>query len=96
MDQTDPLTNYQAIRNELEQYDEQLGQRPEIVAVTKADFPDAAAVREQLAAAIDRPVLLISAVTGEGLNELVAAIVKKLDKGTAGERGWARTKPDKQ
>ncbi|HBO45954.1 MAG TPA: GTPase ObgE [Planctomycetaceae bacterium] len=80
MDQTDPLTNYQAIRDELRQYDEELGRRPEIVAVTKADLPSAAETRERLAETIDGPVLLISAVTGEGLNELVGIIAKKLDE----------------
>jgi len=86
-DQTDPVLNYRVIRDELEQYDAALGRRPEIVAVTKADLPGAAEVRDQLAATIDRPVLLISAVTGEGLNELVAAIVTTLNKETADERG---------
>ncbi|MBN1589293.1 MAG: GTPase ObgE [Pirellulales bacterium] len=78
MDQTDPLANYQTIRNELRQYDEALGRRPEIVVVTKADLPGAAAVRDQLAAAIDRPVLLISAVTGEGLNQLLGQIAQEI------------------
>jgi len=87
LDGTEPVTNYQVIRDELRQYDESLGRRPEIVAVTKADLVGAAAVRDQLAAAIERPVLLISAVTGAGLNELVAMIVKTLDHGTADERG---------
>ena len=38
-DGTDPLANYRAIRAELEMYDAELGQRPEIVVVTKADLP---------------------------------------------------------
>ena len=86
MDQTDPLANYRAIREELEQYDTELGRRPEIVAVTKADLPAADSIREQLADEIKRSVLLISAVTGAGLNELVAEIVKALDQETADER----------
>jgi GTPase len=78
LDGSDPLANYRAIRNELERYDPRLGQRPEIVAVTKADLPEAASVREQFAATLGRPVVLVSAVTGEGLNELIAAIVRTL------------------
>ena len=78
-DQTDPLTNYRAIREELALYDEELGQRPEIVAVTKAELPEAAEVRDQLQAAIGRPVLLVSAVTGEGLNHLLQAVSAALD-----------------
>ncbi|MCR4414015.1 MAG: GTPase ObgE, partial [Thermoguttaceae bacterium] len=69
-----------AIRTELELFDPALGRRPEIVAVTKADLPSADKVREDLAAALDKPVLLISAVTGRGLNELVAAMLRAMDE----------------
>jgi GTP-binding protein len=50
------------------------------VVVTKADLPGADKVREELSKAIGRPVLLVSAVTGQGLNELVQAIVDLLEK----------------
>ena len=79
LDGTDPLTNYAAIRSELEHYNDQLGARPEILAVTKAELPDAAAVRDKLAAQSGREVLLISAVTGQGLNQLTNAIVQSLE-----------------
>jgi GTP-binding protein len=85
-DQSDPIENYRVIREELRQYDEGLARRPEVVAVTKADLPGAAEVRDRLAATTERPVLLISAVTGAGLNELVAAIVTTLNEVTADER----------
>lgn len=77
-DGTEPLANYRAIRTELELHNAELGQRPEIVAVTKADLPGAGEVRQRLAEAIDRDVLLISAVTGQGLNELVGRIALTL------------------
>ena len=77
-DATEPLTNYRAIRAELEKYDFDLGRRVEIVAVTKADLPEADVVRKLLAETIGSEVLLISAVTGQGLNELVGAIAKQL------------------
>ena len=79
LDETDPLENYHAIRDELERYDSDLGRRPEIVAVSKADLPDAQTVRDRLAQAIRRDVTLISAVTGQGLNELMAVIVRALE-----------------
>ena len=63
MDGTDPLENYHAITDELVQYNEQLGQRPQLVAVTKAELPDAEQVRDQLAAATNSDVFLISSVT---------------------------------
>jgi GTP-binding protein len=80
MDGSDPLENYRTIRAELEQYDADLAARPEIVAVSKAELPGAAEVREELAAEIGRPVLLFSAVTGEGLNELVRGAYKLLNE----------------
>src|SRR6185295_5803087 len=41
MDGTEPLTNYRTIRHELKEYDVKLGERPEIIAVTKAELPEA-------------------------------------------------------
>lgn len=80
MDETDPITNYRTIRSELEQYDETLIQRPEIIAVTKAELPGAEEIRDRLAAELGREVLLISAVTGQGLNRLTGEIAAKLDR----------------
>ena len=80
MDGTDPLENYRAITDELVQYNEQLGQRPQLVAVTKAELPDAEQVRDQLAAATNSDVFLISSVTGQGLNELSNAIFQALQQ----------------
>lgn len=79
MDITDPIRNYHAIRDELRQYNENLVTRPEVVAITKAELPGAAELRDQLAAELGREVLLISAVTGQNLNRLTAAIVRQLD-----------------
>ena len=80
----DPLENYRAIRAELEKYDDNLGRRVEIVAVTKADLPGADEVRQKMSGELGREVLLISAVTGQGLNDLVGAIAKQLQ----GEAAW--------
>lgn len=77
-DGSDPVENYRAIRTELELHDPELGRRPEIVAVTKADLPEGQHAQGQLAASIGREALLISAVTGQGLNELVGRIVHEL------------------
>jgi len=73
-DASDPLENYRVIRGELTQYDENLAKRPEIVVVSKAELPGAAELRQQLQEASGQEVLLISAVTGEGLNQLVRGI----------------------
>jgi GTPase len=71
-DQSDPIANYHAIRKELSDYSEELAQRPEILAVTKAELPDARSIHHSLCDNLGRSdVLLISAVTGDGLNRLV-------------------------
>ncbi len=80
LDESDPVENYRSIRNELVRYNSQLGERPEIVAVTKSELPGAAEVRDRLAAEADGDVLLISAVTGDGLPQLTARIVSQLDE----------------
>jgi GTP-binding protein len=77
-DGTEPLANYRTIRTELEQYNAELGNRPEIVVVTKADLPNSRDVQQRLAEMTGREVLLISAVTGQGLNELVGRIAQML------------------
>ena len=46
VDGSDPLANYETIRDELVQYDSRLGERPEIVVVTKAELPGAGEVRD--------------------------------------------------
>lgn len=78
MDGTDPLENYRTIRAELAQYKQELVERPEILCVSKAELPDAEPVQQALAAETGRNVLLISAVTGAGLNELVRRIDEAL------------------
>ena len=79
IDGSDPLTNYRVIRDELKLFDPALVERPEIVAVSKAELPAAAEVRQQLADSLDRDVLAISAVTGAGLDKLLYAIGRALD-----------------
>jgi len=78
IDGTDPLENYAAIHRELVQYDLTLDERPEIVCVTKAELPGAGDVQAALTQELGREVLLISAVTGAGLNELNARISQQL------------------
>ena len=80
MDGSDPITNYQAIRGELVQYGHGLAERPEIVAVSKAELPDAEEVQRRLAAATGRDVMLFSSVTGQGLDRLLQAAYSRLQE----------------
>jgi GTP-binding protein len=78
MDQSDPIENYFKIRDELQLYDASLAERPEIIVVTKCELTDAETVAELLQEKIQKPVLLISAVTGRGLPDLISRIFHEL------------------
>lgn len=78
-DGREALEAYRAIRNELETYNSNFLLRPEIIVLTKIDLPD---VRERLYDArknlgkTGKTVLEVSAATGEGIQEMLAATVK--------------------
>ncbi len=78
MDGTDPLKNYLSIRDELEHYDPELLNRPEIAVVSKCELPEAKSVADQMSDHLQRPVICISAVTGSGLPQLIEAILQHL------------------
>ncbi|MBX7165305.1 MAG: GTPase ObgE [Pirellulales bacterium] len=78
-DETDPLENYRTVRAELELYDSRLSRRPEILVVTKCELPGAEQLHQQLAELTGREVLLLSAVTGTGLDRLRQEIARQLD-----------------
>jgi GTP-binding protein len=78
LDSSDPLQNYRIVRRELELHSRDLAGKPEIVAVSKAELTGSEAVRDRMAQELGRDVLLISAVTGQGLSRLVGAVVEQL------------------
>jgi GTP-binding protein len=93
----DPARAYRLVRAELEAYGHGLADKPEIVALNKADAltPDAAAAaREALAATCGKPVRIVSGVSGAGVRELLReawAEVRKARSGahTPEDVGWA-------
>jgi len=84
----DLLADYEAIRRELGAYEPVLLARPELVVLTKLDLlaeRGALAGIEAELAARGRRVLRLSAATGEGLEELLRALVDALDASLAAE-----------
>ena len=79
LDGSDPIDNYRVIFQELVEYNRALGERPALTVVSKGELDGADEVRERLSETLDREVLLISAVTGLGLNHLVHEISRLLD-----------------
>ena len=80
VDATDPIENYQSIRAELADYDQSLAERDEIIVVTKSEMEGATEVREALQSISGNDVLLISAITGDGLPQLVQQIMDRVDQ----------------
>jgi GTP-binding protein len=70
-DGTDPVENYHAIRRELQAYGHALADRPEILAISKAELPTAAEVQNRLTHVTGKEVILFSSVTGQGLDRLL-------------------------
>ncbi len=88
----DPGKDYQVLFNELRLFHEELPSKPKLIALSKIDTVDAAA-RTRLKKLRFRgiPVLPISAVTGEGVKELVAAMWRSAKDGK-GKPAQAREK----
>ena len=79
----DLVARYDALLREVEQFDPALAKRPQIVAVSQIDLPDARAAWELARPAFEqRGVTLrgVSAVTGEGVRELLFALDAVLQK----------------
>jgi GTP-binding protein len=80
LDGSDPIANYRSIRAELQQYSQALADKPEIVCVSKSELTGSDEVRKRMEKEIGQQVLAISAVTGQGLAQLVAAISQTLSE----------------
>jgi GTP-binding protein len=82
IDGSDPVNNYRAIRNELTQYSPALAERPELLVVTKMDITGASEACERIKHELCRDATAISAVTGQGIPQLIHQIVAMLDART--------------
>ena len=80
IDPDDPLKEYHTINQELVMYDEKLVQKPQIVVLNKLDLPGVRKAAEIFQSAVkDKKVAFISALTGQGLEQLKSQIVQLLD-----------------
>lgn len=70
-DDSDPVENYHKIRDELEKHSAVLIEKPEIIVLNKADLDPEGIFCEDISKRLGvEQVYVISAVTGQGLNEL--------------------------
>jgi GTP-binding protein len=94
----DPVGAYETVRGELAAYEHGLDEKPEILALSRADV----ALEEQLQGATDalreetgQAPLILSAATGRGVEELLDACLQLLSRGgedeAAADPRWSRT-----
>jgi GTP-binding protein len=79
IDGSDPIANYRTIRHELAQYSPSLADRPELIVVTKMDVTGAALACVRIARELGQDVVAISAVTGQGIPQLIHRLIDLLD-----------------
>jgi GTP-binding protein len=82
LDGSDPVANHATIERELELHDLRLARLPRILALSKADLvpgEDAEAARAEWSQRLDGvPVLVTSAVTRAGLDELATELLRRV------------------
>lgn len=71
-DQSDPITNYHAIRKELQLHSQTLIEKPEVIVLNKIDLDADGSLVKKYKNRLPKgkPILAVSAVTGKGLAEL--------------------------
>jgi GTP-binding protein len=91
-DGSDPAENYHAINKELSDYSPALAEKPQLVAVNKADLlgqgDDLQTAAQLIEQAIGRRPIIVSAATGQGCDQLLCACWELTGKTrrTAGRR----------
>ena len=91
----DPVEDFDTIQNELQLFDPQVAAKPQIVAANKIDAlddPDALKRLTKHVRARKLPLVQISGVRGDGLNELLEAAWREI----ARARASAASEPDEQ
>lgn len=83
IDDQEPLADWKTINRELELFDPELGEKPQIVVANKVDLPEGRERAKLLAKKLPkafRPLHVISAATTEGVQQLVYLIGRQLDE----------------
>jgi GTPase len=84
---------YKTIRAELSAYGHGLAEKPELVALNKADAMSAAEIKRQagrLARVAKKPPLVVSGVSGEGVTEVVRALFEIIKGAQSGSQASAQ------
>ena len=87
---------YKIVRGELEAYGHGLAEKPEIVALSKADALDPDTLKEQVARlkrAANRAPLVLSSASGQGVQEALRALLAVIDAERTGTSAVATGQP---
>jgi len=79
--QRDPVEDYMVLNRELSLFDPALAEKPQVIAVNKMDVPEAPGKLPEVLRyfqKIKKKVYPISALTGEGLSDLLASLSRSL------------------
>ena len=79
-DQSDPVENYHKIRRELTKYSRTLADKEEIIVANKIDLDNDRKIVSDIISRIDKPVIAVSAVTGQNTTELMEQLWLKVKK----------------
>lgn len=81
IDTDNPLHAYNTVNKELAMYNRKLTEKPQIVVLNKIDLPDVREAAKKFQNAVkEKQVILISALTGKGIQDLNSKIIQLLDK----------------
>ncbi len=83
MNERDPIEDYHILEKELEAFDPDLAEKPQILVASKIDTPEAEAKWNELKPQLEKlntNLLAISSLEGRGLKELIYAIKVELEK----------------
>lgn len=75
-----PIEDYKTIRQEIENYDEKLARKPEIIIANKMDLPDAKDNLDKFKKEYpDKTIISLSAENREGLDEMIIKLADMLE-----------------
>ncbi|MFC1677382.1 GTPase ObgE [Planctomycetota bacterium] len=77
-DGSDPIDNYEQIREELNQYSKALAEKTEFIVLNKIDLDPENKIAQKIGKKLNKPTLHISAVTGAGIKELNEHLWQKI------------------
>jgi GTP-binding protein len=81
IDPQNPLAGYETINRELAGFSQQLAEKPQILVLNKVDLPGTDRTAKLFQELLKgREVLLISAVTRRGVEQLILKIIERLDQ----------------